>query len=623
MSNEFNGGVGETNKGVPESVSYSEYHSTSEMHSAAETQSYYEFGKTETVIPKKTTVVASRSMNEALKYSTQVATVIKAVAAVTVAAVVVIAPILDEGSNIQIEFLDISSDSTYIYYSIEIMDYSEDMGLYVSVHNDFVNRSKPIDSSLAEGYETKLQPNMEYKVSVMQGSKTIAEKTVWTKKTTSLEGPMMMVDGNPIFDRDAGTLTVNFDYIDPFDVTYEEGIKAVVTCEALDKDNYALCRPSDGTITVDVSEFIGYDADLEISYLHKDDPSLHTVVYSYSSFPLYMADSVMEINGVHLEGTDRDVLYLDMDYADADGMYDSITVDVYVNSKLSADHAEIHDIGTHPYVNLVQNPVSSELDEIEVIIHYSEHTHTDSVMLPQPDKVYSGLSVPYIKPVLGSMNSIERNTPTNVRFFMNVDDPGNRWSDYSATAYYITKDDRETHVPITGLTFSKSDSDCTLTIPTSVPQYNAAIYMTLTCTEIAEDGTTSTVTVFSDVVVPTIFVEFPASMNPNNPFSNGNRINFTVTDYIGIDESTVCTVNFDYREMVSGTATGNVEKLPDPLDTPVEFSGLGYVEMTGFDTVTSYSEGIGFMNVFYTDPSYGTLMLISGAYINGFRIQQG
>ena len=622
MSNEFNGGVGETNKGVPESVSYSEYHSTSEMHSAAETQSYYEFGKTETVIPKKTTVVASRSMNEALKYSTQVATVIKAVAAVTVAAVVVIAPILDEGSNIQIEFLDISSDSTYIYYSIEIMDYSEDMDLYVSVHNDFVNRSKPIDSSLAEGYETKLQPNMEYKVSVMQGSKTIAEKTVWTKKTTSLEGPMMMVDGNPIFDRDAGTLTVNFGYIDPFDVTYEEGIKAVVTCEALDKDNYALCRPSDGTITVDVSEFIGYDADLEISYLHKDDPSEHTVVYSYSSLPLYMADSVMEINGVHLEGTDRDILYLDMDYADADGMYDSITVDVYVASKLSADHAEIHDIGTHPYVNLVQNPVSSELDEIEVIIHYSEHTHTDSVMLPQPDKVYSGLSVPYIKPVLGSMNSIERNTPTNVRFFMNVDDPGNRWSDYSATAYYITKDDRDTHVSITGLTFSKSDSDCTLTIPIGVPQYNVAIYMTLTCTEIAEDSTTSTVTVFSDVVVPTIFVEFPASMNPNNPFSNGNRINFTVTDYIGIDESTVCTVNFDYREMVSGTATGNVEKLPNPPDT-VEFSGLGYVEMTGFDTVTGYSEGNGFMNVFYTDPSYGTLMLISGAFINGFRIQQG
>ena len=622
MSNEFNGDIGETNKGVPESVSYSEYHSTSEMHSAAETQSYYEFGKTETVVPKKTTVVASRSMNEALKYSTQVATVIKAVAAVTVAAVVVIAPILDEGSNIQIEFLDISSDSTYIYYSIEIMDYSEDMDLYVSVHNDFVNRSKPIDSSLAEGYETKLQPNMEYKVSVMQGSKTIAEKTVWTKKTTSLEGPMMMVDGNPIFDRDAGTLTVNFDYIDPFDVTYEEGIKAVVTCEALDKDNYALCRPSDGTITVDISEFIGYDADLEISYLHKDDPSEHTVVYTYASFPLYNADSVMEINGVHLEGTDRDVLYLDMDYADADGMYDSITVDVYVNSKLSADHAEIHDIGTHPYVNLVQNPVSSELDEIEVIIHYSEHTHTDSVMLPQPDKVYSGLSVPYIKPVLGSMNSIERNTPTNVRFFMNVDDPGNRWSDYSATAYYITKDDRDTHVSITGLTFSKSDSDCTLTIPTSVPQYNAAIYMTLTCTETAEDGTTSMVTVFSDVVVPTIFVEFPASMNPNNPFSNGNRINFTVTDYIGVDESTVCTVNFDYREMVSGTATGNVEKLPNPPDT-VEFSGLGYVEMTGFDTVTGYSVGNGFMNVFYTDPSYGTLMLISGAYINGFRIQQG
>ncbi len=317
LPGDFNDENAEYNNSVPETVSYSELHPADELHPASELHVYSEFGKGAKAATAPKTLVASKTMNEALKYSTQVATVIKAVAVVTAAAVVVGVPLLDLGSNISLEFLDYGADDSYVYYKIEIQDFNEDMNLTVSVHNDFINRSKPIESSIADGFESGLQPNMEYKITVYEGSRTVAEKTVWTKKAPTQTEPRIYLLKEPYLDRSTGLLKVDFDYVDPLGKTYEDnGIKAVVNCPALGKDAFSMCNPSDGTLSVDVEPFIGFDVSIEISYIHKDDPSEHTVLMKYDSYPMYMSDSKIEITGVHLEGSDRDKLYLDMDYLD-------------------------------------------------------------------------------------------------------------------------------------------------------------------------------------------------------------------------------------------------------------------------------------------------------------------
>ena len=111
LSGDFNDNGDLFNKDVPESPSYREQHYTAEFHSAPETTSFSETGDPFAIIKPKATLTTSRGMNEALKYSTQVATVIKAVAVITVAAVVVGVPILEDLSpSIGVEFIEYGAD---------------------------------------------------------------------------------------------------------------------------------------------------------------------------------------------------------------------------------------------------------------------------------------------------------------------------------------------------------------------------------------------------------------------------------------------------------------------------------------------------------------------------------
>lgn len=186
LSGDFNDDGNQFNKGVPESASYGEYHYTAETHSAPETTSYSETGDAFARTKPIKTLATSRGMNEALKYSSQVATVVKAVTVITVAAVVVGVPLLDIGTTMEFEWFDLKAEDTLVHYYVEVADYNEDMNLTITVHNYFFSRTMEFDGSYASGTVTGLQPNMQYKATIKNGSTTVGEKSFWT---TNSSGP--------------------------------------------------------------------------------------------------------------------------------------------------------------------------------------------------------------------------------------------------------------------------------------------------------------------------------------------------------------------------------------------------------------------------------------------------
>ena len=331
------------------------------------------------------TLVTSRGMNEALKYSTQVATVIKAVAVITVAAVVVVMPIIEAGSGIELEFFDVSAQDTYIDYFVEVKDYKEEMDLTVTLHNDFVSRSHRIESGSISQHEEGLEPGMEYKVTVREGSKLVDERTVWT---TSAPQASILILGKPIFDRDTSTVTVNFEYNDP------TGNTSVVAADVYSVigTRMASCDPTEGRLVVDVSGITGYDAGMTMYALFKDDTDqkLKTM-----DVPLYYGDSKIGVTGISM-GSDRNVLHLDVDYFDADGLYSDIRANVYVDNVLYGTACEIKDMGTNPYVTLdADRTVKSNSQDIRVTVTYKEHGYS-TTSTTDKEVTYSGNLYPNI-----------------------------------------------------------------------------------------------------------------------------------------------------------------------------------------------------------------------------------
>ena len=419
MSDEVNNDGNQLNNDVPESTSYTEYHSTGELHSAPEIVSYSEYGD----ISKKATgatktLATSKGMNEALKYSSQVATVIKAVAVVTVAAVVIVMPITEAGSSIQLEFFDVSAQDTYIDYYVEVKDFNEEMDLTVTLHNDFVSRSHRIESGHITQHEDGLQPNMEYKVTVKEGSKIVEEKVVWTSAAPQAS---ILILGKPIFDRDASTVTVNFEYNDP------TGNTSVVAADVYSVIGTKMnsCDPAEGKLVVDVSGITGYDAGMTIYALFKDDTDqkLETL-----QVPLYYDDSKIGVKGLSI-GTDRNVLYLDMDYTNADGLYSAIKANVYVDNVLYGTNCDIKDIATNPYVTLdVDRTIKSNSQDIRVVVSYKEHGYSSTVSVDKEIE-YTGNLYPNIEFTAGP--TYVRST-ASVDFTFTYNDPDSKTSSLNA-----------------------------------------------------------------------------------------------------------------------------------------------------------------------------------------------
>ena len=700
MSNEFNGDSNEYNRGVPESASYSELHSTAELHSTSETHSYSEFGDTgkRTAPPK--TLVTSRGMNEALQYSSQVAAVIKAVAVVSVVAVVAIIPILDEGSDIQLEFLKYGSEDTYIYYYIEVMDYDEDMDLTVSVHNDFVNRTKAIESGFVDGYEDGLQPNMEYKITVKSGWRTIAEKTVWTKKEASkpdfqmhfcqysavdesfhflfdvnndeyhdfsvtleysdkvigsadpvepmatqtvavtglsmenvyvytttfhlwckitsegmevpvelyyqtfevYKAPHIELTDKPIFNRSAHTLTLNYDLEDPNNqVNPTDGIKVVVECPALGTDVFDMYDRDETAAVIKIpSSFTGYDSKVSIYALGETE----TLLYR-ATVPLYYDDSVIAINGIHLDGTDRNTLYFDMDYLDDDNVFSDITLDVDRNGSKLYSTISIIDLATNPHIDLSDIDVDTTSDVFDFTVNYKRHGPSDTSMDPQPTLAFSGLSVPYVEPMFKGMVTgyPERSSSGYVSVYPIVSDLDGNWSDYRLSVYWRAKDSSVYNPIMEDKPFSGMNTSSTIDISSaSVPDYNAAIYLSVTATETQLGGSTTDAVVFQDLVVPTVFIEFVTVDT-----SSTNKFEFNVTELLGVSAADTLDIDVEWTDgsydyHYSGSTVG---------------TGLASVSV---DDATAINPDYGQAYLTITDS--GTT-LIDGVVIPGFVIPQG
>lgn len=139
-----------------------------------------------------TTVVASSA-----------AATVSSVAITTVGAAVIAATLilpLVIGVPSAIIFDEISVTDTTVYYSIYFEDYEEDMELYVSLHNNFTDRSHKVESHSISVLEENLKPGMDYKLTVYGSLGTVLdERTVTTDKEPT----------NPTFNVDAAEFSMS------------------------------------------------------------------------------------------------------------------------------------------------------------------------------------------------------------------------------------------------------------------------------------------------------------------------------------------------------------------------------------------------------------------------------
>ena len=528
MSNELNEGNGQLNDDVPEIHSYEGYHSTDEMHSANETTSFSEIGDV-FMKPKPTvTLTTSRGMNEALKYSTQVATVIKAVAAITVAAVIIGVPLFEAGAGVEFEYFDLKPHDTYIDYYVEVADYNEDMDLSLTIHNFFISETVPFEGNYVSGTMKGLQPNMQYKATVTNGGVTVAEKSFWT-----------------------------------------------------------LAEPE----------------------------------------PEPTPAAALSIKGVHLEGTERNKLFIDMDYNDPTGVYSVKTMNVYVNDVLSGTDCTVNDVGTKPYVVMDgDKEIGSKNDNVRLELSYDKRSDETGEYVPQGVMVVDGLHVPYVQPIFIAAGDFERGMAEKVTFGYSLDDPDGNWSDFTVSATYYTKDDRDTNIDIAVGESHFDNGFCAFAIPSTVPGCNAAITVSMSCTETMADGTTRDVVLFSDGVVPTVFVSV-------TPGTYSSSMDIGIEDFIGIAADTECTIQLDYVKVEGGVEiTSETEHYGYTMDStpgnpptliqltftnPNTTATMKIIDSNG-QTASSYSDGHAYLTI-----QTSSKMIFYHAFLEGVYIMQG
>ena len=157
---------------------------------------YGSVGSTSAAASSATATAAATATASTTVAAGAASAVVAGAGAVLIAVTLIIPMVLGVPSAIIFE--DIVATDSSIYYSIYFEDYEEGMELYVSLHNNFTDRTHTVESESFSFVERDLKPNMEYTLTVYGSmSAVLKEQVIKTKPST-----------------DVPTLTVNYcDYI--------------------------------------------------------------------------------------------------------------------------------------------------------------------------------------------------------------------------------------------------------------------------------------------------------------------------------------------------------------------------------------------------------------------------
>ncbi|MBQ3736978.1 MAG: hypothetical protein II855_08640 [Candidatus Methanomethylophilaceae archaeon] len=157
---------------------------------------YGSVGSTSAAASSATATAAATATATSTVAAGAASAVVAGAGAVLIAVTLIIPMVLGVPSAIIFE--DIVATDSSIYYSIYFEDYEEGMELYVSLHNNFTDRTHTVESESFSFVERDLKPNMEYTLTVYGSmSAVLKEQVIKTKPST-----------------DVPTLTVNYcDYL--------------------------------------------------------------------------------------------------------------------------------------------------------------------------------------------------------------------------------------------------------------------------------------------------------------------------------------------------------------------------------------------------------------------------
>lgn len=144
---------------------------------------YGSVGSTSAAASSATATAAATATATSTVAAGAASAVVAGAGAVLIAVTLIIPMVLGVPSAIIFEDI-VATDST-IYYSIYFEDYEEGMELYVSLHNNFTDRTHTVESESFSFVERDLKPNMEYTLTVYGSmSAVLKEQVIKTKPST-------------------------------------------------------------------------------------------------------------------------------------------------------------------------------------------------------------------------------------------------------------------------------------------------------------------------------------------------------------------------------------------------------------------------------------------------------
>ena len=146
---------------------------------------YGSVGSTSAAASSATATAAATATATSTVAAGAASAVVAGAGAVLIAVTLIIPMVLGVPSAIIFE--DIVATDSSIYYSIYFEDYEEGMELYVSLHNNFTDRTHTVESESFSFVERDLKPNMEYTLTVYGSmSAVLKEQVIKTKPSTDV-----------------------------------------------------------------------------------------------------------------------------------------------------------------------------------------------------------------------------------------------------------------------------------------------------------------------------------------------------------------------------------------------------------------------------------------------------